>query len=448
MKRLSLLLLIFVVAACSKTLDVTTTPSNAATIAGIVSDHGGSPLPGVVIRMTAKNDARLWTAVTDANGRYHFATLPPGEYTIHYELSGFGKTKRHVTLAARQEARADAQLRLAAVAQQITVTVEASPPSMNRAFAVGGYTARSLRQSVAKDEIGVEEYLPVHESGFLLAAEKPLSTFSIDVDRAAYSNVRRFITQGQMPPLDAVRIEEMLNYFRYNYPSRDGKQPFSVTTEVATCPWAPDHRLMLVGIQGKELEPFRSPPNNLVFLLDVSGSMQTPEKLPLVKQSLRLLVDQLRGQDRVAIVVYAGAAGLALPSTSGADKDRILSAIEELEAGGSTAGAEGIRLAYEVAKENFLEHGNNRVILATDGDFNVGVSSVGELETLIESKRNDGIFLTALGFGMGNYKDNKLETLADKGNGNYAYIDTLLEARKVLVEELGGTLYTIAKDVK
>jgi len=297
-------------------------------------------------------------------------------------------------------------------------------------------------------EFNTEEYGRFEENEFLAVADNPLSTFSVDVDRAAYSNVRRFLRDGQRPPRDAVRIEEMVNYFTYDYPDPSGAQPFSVTTEVAGCPWNERHRLLLVGLQGRRMKTADLPPNNLVFLIDVSGSMFEPNKLPLVKQGLELLVNQLRPKDRVAIVVYAGNAGLVLPSTPGSNKGAILSAIQGLEAGGSTAGGAGIKLAYQVAKENFLDGGNNRVILATDGDFNVGASSDGELEQLIESKRNDRIFLTVLGFGTGNVKDSKMELLADKGNGNYAYVDSLAEARKVLVSEMGATLFTIAKDVK
>ncbi|HEX7151885.1 MAG TPA: VWA domain-containing protein [Thermoanaerobaculia bacterium] len=310
--------------------------------------------------------------------------------------------------------------------------------------------AATAANEVAKQEAGfnTEEYGRIAENAYLRATDTPLSTFSIDVDRASYAHVRRFVSQGQRPPRDAVRIEEMINYFTYDYPDPSGNDPFSITTEVAASPWNARHRLLLVGLQGRRMKSEHLPPNNLVFLLDVSGSMQSPDKLPLVKQALRLLVDQMRDEDRVAIVVYAGSAGLVLPSTSGANKTAIIAAIDGLEAGGSTAGGEGIELAYSVARENFHAKGNNRVILATDGDFNVGVSSDGELERLIEEKRRDNIFLTVLGFGTGNIKDSKMELLADKGNGNYAYIDTLSEARKMLVSEMGGTLFTIAKDVK
>jgi Ca-activated chloride channel family protein len=312
---------------------------------------------------------------------------------------------------------------------------------------VGGAAAYKLAKTEAALEMNTEEYGRFEENPFHRPADEPLSTFSIDVDRASYSNVRRFLTAGQRPPRQAVRIEEMVNYFTYDYPDASDA-PFSITTELSNCPWNPKHQLMLVGLQGRRMNVEDLPANNLVFLLDTSGSMMTPDKLPLVKAGLRLLVEQMRKQDRVAIVAYAGSAGLVLPSTPGSDKATIIEAIEQLEAGGSTAGAEGIVLAYDVAKENFLRTGNNRVILATDGDFNVGVTSDGELEDLITAKRRDGIYLTVLGFGTGNIKDSKMELLADKGNGNYAYIDTIAEAKKTLVHEMGATLFTIAKDVK
>jgi Ca-activated chloride channel family protein len=313
---------------------------------------------------------------------------------------------------------------------------------------LGGVESPMIAKADNGQQFNTEEYGRIEENAFLSVADNPLSTFSVDVDRASYSNVRRFLRDGQKPPRDAVRIEEMINYFTYDYPDPSGAQPFSVTTEVTSCPWNEQHRMLLVGLQGRRMKTADLPPNNLVFLIDVSGSMFEANKLPLVKQGLELLVNQLRPQDRVAIVVYAGNAGLVLPSTPGSNKGAILSAIQALEAGGSTAGGAGIKLAYDVARANFLESGNNRVILATDGDFNVGASSDGELEQLIESERKDNIFLTVLGFGTGNTKDSKMELLADKGNGNYAYVDTLAEARKVLVQEMGATLFTIAKDVK
>ncbi|KOR28816.1 hypothetical protein TI03_03865, partial [Achromatium sp. WMS1] len=276
----------------------------------------------------------------------------------------------------------------------------------------------------------------------------PRSTFSIDVDTAAYSNMRRFLTNNSLPPADAIRIEELINYFSYNYPQPQANRPFSLNTERAICPWNPKHQLLLIGLQGKNIPKENLPPANLVFLVDVSGSMSDPNKLPLVQQGLTLLTRELRPQDRVSLVVYAGAAGVVLPPTPGNATQTITAAIKQLEAGGSTAGGEGIQLAYDLAKKNFRPNGNNRVILATDGDFNVGISSEGELIRLIETKREEGIFLTVLGFGSGNYQDTKMEQLANKGNGNYAYIDNLREAKKVLVSQFSGTLFTIAKDVK
>ncbi|MGA2142523.1 MAG: VWA domain-containing protein [Brevinematales bacterium] len=297
-------------------------------------------------------------------------------------------------------------------------------------------------------EFNTEGYDRVEENDFMDAAKDPLSTFSIDVDTASYANVRRFITQGSLPYPDAVRIEEMINYFTYRYKEPEGDSPMAFNCELSSCPWNAGHELLRIGLQAKKVSLDAIPPNNLVFLIDVSGSMDEENKLPLVKSALKLLVKQMRSQDSIAIVVYAGNAGLVLPSTSCSLKEKILAAIDNLEAGGSTAGGEGILLAYKTAKQSFKPKGNNRVILATDGDFNVGASSDGELVRMIEEKRNDGIYLTILGFGMGNYKDSKMEKLADNGNGNYAYIDTLAEAEKVLVKEMSGTLLTLAKDVK
>jgi Ca-activated chloride channel homolog len=293
-----------------------------------------------------------------------------------------------------------------------------------------------------------EAYAHIDENPFIEAARAPLSTFSIDVDTASYSNTRRFITDGQLPPKDAVRIEELVNYFSYDYPQPVGEAPFSVTTEVSEAPWNKAHRLVHIGLQGKRIAPEQMPPANLVFLLDVSGSMNDPRKLPLLKSALKMLVEQLSARDRVAMVTYAGESGLALPPTSGDRKGEILAAIDRLESGGSTNGGAGIQLAYQLAQQNFIKGGSNRVILATDGDFNVGVTSEGDLVRLIEEKREGGVFLSVLGFGTGNVKDSTMEKLADKGNGNYAYIDTLGEARKALGEQVGGTLFTIAKDVK
>ena len=293
-----------------------------------------------------------------------------------------------------------------------------------------------------------EEYGVIDEPGFAAVVNKPLSTFSIDVDTAAYANVRRFLRDGQLPPADAVRIEELINYFDSDYPQPAEGEPFSVVTEMAACPWTPSRQLVHIGLRSQPVAAANLPPNNLVFLIDVSGSMGDTDKLPLLKKAFSLLAQQLRPQDQISVVVYAGAAGLVLPPTSGAQKTNILATLSRLRAGGSTAGGAGIRLAYRLARGNFAAGGNNRVILATDGDFNVGLSSDGELVKMIEREREAGVFLTVLGFGTGNLKDSKMEKLADHGNGNYAYIDNLLEARRVLVEQMGATLLTVAKDVK
>jgi Ca-activated chloride channel family protein len=297
-------------------------------------------------------------------------------------------------------------------------------------------------------EMETEEYSAKTENQFKSAAETPLSTFSIDVDAASYGNMRRFINQGQMPPADAIRTEELINYFSYDYANPTDNSPVKISTEIGECSWNVAHRLLRIGIKAKEIADDKLPASNLVFLVDVSGSMFGPTRLDLVKSSLKLLINNLREQDRVAIVVYAGSAGEVLPSTSGSDKQKIREALNNLSAGGSTAGGEGIRLAYKIAQKNFIKNGNNRIILCTDGDFNLGVSSPKDLEKLIEKERQSGVFLTVLGYGMGNYKDNRMQTLAEKGNGNHAYIDNLQEANKILVSEFGGTLYTVAKDVK
>ncbi|HNW83408.1 MAG TPA: VWA domain-containing protein [bacterium] len=296
--------------------------------------------------------------------------------------------------------------------------------------------------------VNTEQYESTEENGWESAKSDPLSTFSSDVDTASYSNVRRFITNHSLPPSDAVRIEEMINYFSYSYPEPDNSDPVKISTELTGCPWDNAHKIMKIGIKGKNIDMKNAAAGNIVFLIDVSGSMQDYNKLPLLKQSFRLLVNNLRKEDSVSIVVYAGAAGKVLDPTPGNEKEKIMDAIDNLSAGGSTAGAHGIELAYELAERSFIKGGNNRVILATDGDFNVGISDDSELVKLIENRREKGIFLTILGYGMGNYKDAKMEKLADKGNGSFAYIDNLLEAKKVLVNQLAGTLFTIAKDVK
>lgn len=400
------------------------------------------------------------------------------------EQSGFG-TEAQYTVApgktlgkALEQKEAVALHDIASSRKSLVVGSSSGGGSGSTASIVAGYAMHSAVAPMPIPQPGIidspidfntEEYDAVNENGYMSALKSPLSTFSIDVDTASYSNIRRMINQGTLPPKDAVRIEEMINYFKYEYPSpgrivassvysedqvssavysKSDNLAFSVYTEVSECPWNENHQLALIGLKGKEFDITDLPPNNLVFLIDISGSMLAENKLPLLKRSLDLLVDQLRPQDRLSIVVYASTTGVLLDGAGGDDKETIKTAIENLKAGGSTAGASGIQLAYEVARKNFVKQGNNRVILGTDGDFNVGVSSESDLKELIESKRDSSIFLSVLGFGMGNIKDNKMELLAQEGNGNYAYIDNLNEAKKVLVEQVTGTLFTIAKDVK
>ena len=367
--------------------------------------------------------------ISGTRGQYGYA---PNSIQENLIISGFADSSyRDASLQSARTPYLHRQLALSSVPIQRKFEREGVP-----------------RDFVPGEEPYTEEYDRIYENPFLEAEGNPLSTFSIDVDTASYANSRRFLRNGQLPPKDAVRIEEFINYFNYDYPAPTGEDPFSINCELSACPWNDKHELLLIGLQGKKVEVAQFPPNNLVFLADVSGSMNRPNKLPLLKASLRLLVDKIRPEDKVALVVYAGSARMVLNSTSGKNKRKITEAIDSLRAGGSTAGGAGIRLAYQIAKDNFMPKGNNRIILATDGDFNIGRSSIAEMTRLIESKRDDGIFLTVLGFGMGNYKDSKMETLADKGNGNYAYIDNIREAKKALVTEMGGTLYTIAKDVK
>ena len=397
--------------------------------------------------------------LTDANGAYVLSGVSAGEQVVTVRLTGYRQTSKRVTVTAGETVTLDFSVEQTAVRREdLTVTGVAGETPQVLPYAVDraarGLAATSVMRAYA--DFNTESYARIEENGFRSVGASPLSTFSIDVDRASYANVRRFIQAGERPPVDAVRIEEMINYFPYEWDSerdsrRDaaaGDHPFQVLTEVWDAPWKPEHRLVRIGLRAPSIDTEELPPSNLVFLLDVSGSMSSPDKLPLLKKAFALLAEQLRPQDRVAIVVYAGAAGLVLPPTPGNRRARILSAVERLQAGGSTAGGAGIALAYDVAREHFVEDGNNRVILATDGDFNVGASSDAEMVRLIEKERESGIFLTVLGFGTGNLKDSKMEQIADHGNGNFHYVDGLLEARKVLVEEMGGTLFTVAKDVK
>jgi Ca-activated chloride channel family protein len=430
--------------------------SDRGLLTGTIKDASGAAVPGVTVEATGPVTA---TAVTNARGDFRIVNLIPGDYTVTATLAGFNKIVTQARITARAETRLALELHVGSLAE--TVTVTGHTPTMDvqssKRVAIAGAGTQSMFGFVgtpaefdrrARGRHNTESYEHLEENGFKHVAADPLSTFSVDVDTASYANVRRFLNEGRLPEAGAVRIEELVNYFRLPYATPDGGEPFAITTELAECPWNPKHRLALIGIQGRQLPPREPAPRNLVFLLDVSGSMADPDKLPLVQSAMRLLVDALNERDRVAIVVYAGASGLALPSTPGTDKATIARAIAELRPGGSTNGAAGIQLAYRIAREHFIRGGVNRVVLATDGDFNVGVTSQDALVRLIERERESGVFLSVLGVGTGNLKDSTMEQLAGKGNGNYAYLDSLHEARKVLVRELGGTLTTIAKDVK
>ncbi|HKU62168.1 MAG TPA: von Willebrand factor type A domain-containing protein [Gemmatimonadales bacterium] len=424
-----------------------TRPAATGGVEGFVRDGAGQPIPGARVSVA---ETALGAAV-DSTGHYLISAVPAGRNHLRAEAPGYHPTEVEVTVRAGTTVRRD--LVLSPAPQPLAEMAKASGQvsrrnELDRADAPLAARAATAPRPRQNEEWNTEAYARIEENRFLGASANPVSTFSIDVDAASYSNVRRFLAQGTLPPADAVRLEEMVNYFPYRYPDRAGEHPFGVIADVGPCPWADDHRLVRVALQARRVDTRELPPSNLVFLIDVSGSMQSPAKLPLVKRAFRALVQKLRPDDRVAIVVYAGAAGLVLPSTPGSRKEEILDGIDRLEAGGSTAGGAGLRLAYDVAKEHFLPKGNNRVILATDGDFNVGVSSDAEMIRLVERRREEGTFLTVLGFGTGNLKDTKMEQMADHGNGHYAYIDSFSEARKVFVREFGGTLFTVAKDVK
>ncbi len=446
-------------------------PINSITITGTITDDKGSPIPSASVMVkgttqgTVSNANGVYTlVVTKSTGTLIFSVVGyetkevkiKGQTTINVTLKTAGSNLQEVVVVGYTTQKK----------KDITGSVAVIQPSQlygsrsNNNQLQGRIPGISVQDQsyfkspstasgdIAKPDFNREGYDNISENKFLKVTDNPLSTFSIDVDAASYSNVRRFLNQGQLPPAGAVRIEEMVNYFKYEYPQPTNEDPFSINTEISDAPWNSKHKLVLIGLQGKKIPTENLPASNLVFLIDVSGSMQGPDRIGLVKASMKLLVDQLREQDKVSIVVYAGAAGLVLPTTSGANKTKIKEAIDNLEAGGSTAGGAGIKLAYKTAKENFAKGGNNRVILCTDGDFNVGESSDDAMERLIEEERKSGVFLTVLGYGMGNYQDAKMQKLADKGNGNHAYIDGITEAKKVLVNEFGGTLFTIAKDVK
>lgn len=424
-----------------------TLPETRTITGTVTSAEDGSALPGVNVQLKGT----VTGTTTDGEGKYSIAVPASGGTLV---FSFIGLNSQEIKIGSRTVINVTMTLNVTQLSEVVTGYGGKGRVKKDKAAVGAMYREYEMAPSVASQDMyqqpqwNTEEYDAIQENIFHDALRNPLSTFSIDVDAASYSNMRRFINNGQRPPKDAVRIEEMVNYFDYDYSQPTGEHPFNIITEISTAPWNAKHKLVHIGLQGKKIPTDNLPPSNLVFLIDVSGSMSDPNKLPLLKSSFKMLVNELREQDHVAIVVYAGAAGLVLEPTSGAEKKKIIEALNNLEAGGSTAGGAGIQLAYAVAKEHFKAGGNNRVILATDGDFNVGESSNGGMERLIEEKRKAGVFLTVLGFGMGNYKDSKMEILSDKGNGNYAYIDNITEARKVLVNEFGGTLFTIAKDVK
>jgi Ca-activated chloride channel family protein len=436
------------------------------TITGVVSDKLG-PLPGanVVIKGTTRGTQ------TDFDGKYSIKAKE-GE-TLVFSFTGYNSKTVKVKKATTINVVLDSGVTLDEVvvvgygseydsyspkrvkekAAGVQVVANSSSISIRgNSLMKQEYNSYNpnypSKHDVIAPNIGDEDYGTFVENVFESPKSSPLSTFSIDVDNASYTNIRRFINNGQKVPKDAVRVEEMMNFFKYNYPQPKGEHPFSINTEYSECPWNTSNKLVRIGLQGKNIDDEKLPASNLVFLIDVSGSMFSENKLPLLKQSMKVLVNQLRAEDKVSIVVYAGAAGLVLPSTSGDKKMTIIDALEKLSAGGSTAGGAGIQLAYKTAKENFIKNGNNRVVLATDGDFNVGASSDNDMQRLIEEERKSGVFLTCLGFGMGNYKDSKMETLANKGNGNYAYIDNIQEANRILGKEFKGSMFAIAKDVK
>lgn len=421
-------------------------------ISGLITDKSTSKtIAGAKIQVF-QNGKVVAEKATSANGAYALS-ISIGRYDIKAWANGYDiDVKKNIEVKANSATRVNFALN--PIQPVEIVKEEERSAKLSKMMVVADCCVpSSIAGGVAFDydvseNFNTESYDVINENIFKDVINNPLSTFSVDVDRASYSNIRRFLTQNQKPVKDAVRIEELINYFDYDYPQPTNGHPFSITIEADKCPWNTKHQLFLVGLKGENINENEIPANNLTFLIDVSGSMSSANKLPLLKQAFKYLVENLRPQDRVAIVVYAGAAGVVLESTPGNQKEKIIAALDMLQAGGSTAGGEGINLAYKIAKQNFIKSGNNRVILASDGDFNVGASSDAEMVRLIEEKRNDGIFLSILGFGMGNYKDSKMEQISNAGNGNYAYIDNILEAKKVFGTELWGTLYTIAKDVK
>ena len=428
----AIMLVLLMAVICLGTMNAQT-----ITVTGIVTDAAdGTSITGCSV----VNNRSKSGAITDVNGRYSIQAQK-GDVLL-FRFIGYKEEKRVV-----ESVKLDVKMKTDDVALEECVVVGYG--TMKTKAVTGAYVAVCPTAMYDMDaRMNTEEYGRIQENGFKSVADTPLSTFSIDVDPASYSNMRRFINRGELPPADAIRTEELVNYFSYDYPKPTGDDPVKITVEAGTCTWNTTHRLVRIGLKAKEIPTEQLPASNLVFLIDVSGSMWGANRLDLVKSSLKLLVNNLRNKDKVAIVTYAGSAGVKLEATSGGDKQKIREAIDELTASGSTAGGAGIHLAYQIAKKNFISDGNNRIILCSDGDFNVGVSSAEGLEQLIEKERKSGVHLTVLGYGMGNYKDKKIQVLAEKGNGNHAYIDNLQEANRVLVGEFGATLHTVAKDVK
>lgn len=412
-------------------------------VGGIVKDaNTGERLAGVTVVLQSAESKKQYTTISNALGQFRIVALPPGVYSAFFIFAD-AKTKiPSIRVSVGRSSQLYPKINLSNIGE--TIVIKGRPNINTTRTTQGIVISRSFLSNLPVPDN--QNYKHIAESGFHEVKSRARSTFSLDVDTASYSNVRRFIKDGQRPPVDAVKLEELINYFSYEDKAPQGTIPLALHAEVAPAPWNPSHSLVRIGVKSKEISRASLPTNNLVFLIDVSGSMA--DNLDLLRNAFRLLVSNLRPQDRVAIVVYAGAAGMVLPSTLGSQRWKILDALDALQAGGSTAGGAGIELAYAIAQKHFIKGANNRVILATDGDFNVGTSSEADLIRLIESKRKTGVFLTVLGFGRGNYQDAKMEQLADKGNGNHAYIDTLLEAKKVLVQEMGSTLVTVAKDVK
>ena len=434
-------------------------------LVGNVYDQAGVPLRGVRITVSAEPSGNPQTKTySDDQGHFVVANLAPGRVSVSAFVPRYLIVKQlHIAITAGQSTEVNFVLSSPTQTEEVRIVEQARPQvSAAHAFVKETYdldlgsgeravpppAATPLAPQPVMGEHNTESYEHLVENSFLDPHDNPLSTFAIDVDTASYANTRRFIEAGITPPAGAVRVEELINYFPYDYPAPKTDTPFATSFEIGACPWNPESRLVRIGLRGRDIPIDQRPPSNLVFLVDVSGSMNDPRKLPLVQESLKLLTGELRPQDRIAIAVYAGASGLVLPSSSAADRQRILKAIDGLEAGGGTNGAAGIELAYRTARQAFLAGGNNRVVLATDGDFNVGVTSEDQLVRLIEEQARSGVFLTVLGFGTGNFKDATMEKLANHGNGNYAYIDSIREAHKVLREQMAGTLLTIAKDVK